>query len=48
MQPEILCDLHLTPMRLSSTASGTANFGKEPWSDNFRACAEPGCRTFQP
>ncbi len=32
-------------MRLSSTASGTANFGKEPWSDNFRACDEPGCHS---
>jgi hypothetical protein len=43
MQPEILCDVHLTPMTLSSTASGMNTHRNEPWSDTFRACAEPRC-----
>jgi hypothetical protein len=45
MQPEILCDVHLTPMRLSSTASGINTHRNEPWTDTFRACGAPGCHT---
>jgi hypothetical protein len=45
MQPDILCDLHLKPLRVLSTASGVDTFRKEQWSDTFRACAEPGCHT---
>ena len=45
MQPEILCDIHLTPMKLRSTTSGVNSHRNELWSDNFRACAEPGCHT---
>jgi len=45
MQPEILCDVHLTAMTLSSTATGINTRRKEAWSDTFRACAEPGCHT---
>src|SRR5882672_4156942 len=45
MQTEIMCDVHLKPMRLLSTASGTEAFGKEPWSDTFKACAEAGCHS---
>jgi hypothetical protein len=45
MQPEILCDVHLKPMRVPSTASGTSAFGKEPWRDTFRACAEAECHS---
>lgn len=32
-------------MRLSSTATGTADFGKEPWSQTFLACEKAGCHT---
>jgi hypothetical protein len=45
MRPDILCDVHLTPMKLSSTASGINTVRKEHWSDTFRACAEPGCHS---
>jgi hypothetical protein len=45
MQPEILCDVHLKPMKLAATVSGVDTFRKEPWSDTFRACAEEGCHT---
>jgi hypothetical protein len=45
MRTEILCDIHLTLMKLVSTASGVNSLRHELWSDTFHACAEPGCHT---